>query len=71
MLVFAESVHLNGSSVGFGRGVDEEGNEVFFAGGWRAMYALGEAIEEAGEPLEVHLEEWQVLSIRPQACTHR
>ncbi len=52
-----------GCTVALGEGLDECGRAVSFAGDWRPMRAIAEALE-AGEPVEVYLDDWQVLAWR-------
>jgi hypothetical protein len=52
-----------GCTVALGEGLDECGRALSFAGDWRPMLAIAEALG-AGEPVEVHLATWQVLSWR-------
>jgi hypothetical protein len=50
------------STIGYGWGTDvEDGSEVQFAGDHRPMRHLGEALAQASEPIEVELEDWQIL----------
>ena len=51
------------STIGFGLGVDEESRRVRFASDWRPLRDLGEALVDTGEPIEVEVADWQVLSI--------
>ena len=52
-----------GSTIGYGLGVDEQGNLVRFVGDHRPLRQLGEALAGADEPIEVEVADWQVLSI--------
>lgn len=54
------------STIGHGWGLDEDGNEVRFAGDHREMRHIGEAMQHASheQSIEVELEDWQVLSER-------
>ena len=54
---------LPGSTISTGRALDDEGRALIFAGDWRAMLAIAEALE-AGEEVQVYLEHWQVLAWR-------
>ena len=51
------------STIGFGAGLDEDGRRVRFAGDWRPLRDLGEALAGADEPVEVEVGDWQVPSI--------
>ena len=51
------------STIGYGRGVDDQGNLVRFAGDHRPLRQLGEALAAATEPIEVEVADWQALSI--------
>ena len=55
--------HEAWSTIAIGTGVDSEGREVTFGGDHRPMAHLAEALEIAGEPLPVEIEDWQVLSV--------
>jgi hypothetical protein len=52
------------SSIGFGSGVNENGDHVEFAGDHRAMRNIGEAMQytTSNEPIVVELEDWQILA---------
>jgi hypothetical protein len=52
-----------GSTVATGEAVDAIGRAILFAGDWRPMRTIAEALE-AGEVVEVALEDWQVLAHR-------
>jgi len=52
-----------GSTVATGEAVDAIGRAISFAGDWRAMMAVAEAIE-AGEEVEVYIRSWQMLGYR-------
>jgi hypothetical protein len=51
------------STIGYGWGTDEDGNEVRFAGDHRPMRDIGEAMQHttSAEPVVVELEDWQIL----------
>jgi hypothetical protein len=54
------------STVGYGRGIDEDGNEIHWVGDHRPMRQLAEAIEsgvleDTDEFIELDLEDWQIL----------
>lgn len=54
------------STVGYGRGTDEDGNEIHWVGDHRPMRELAEAVEagvlqDTDELIEIDLEEWQIL----------
>lgn len=49
------------STVGFGKGVDENGEDVKFVGDHRAMLNIGRSLG-SDEPVEVELEDWQVVT---------
>jgi hypothetical protein len=60
-------VHMTpGCTVALGEGIDQRGRAVSFAGDWRPMLALAEALD-AGEVVEVTLGQWQVLAHRRAA----
>jgi hypothetical protein len=50
-------------AIGFGT-TDDGTVEVAFAGDWRPMMELGEAVAASAEPIETEIEDWQVLAIR-------
>jgi hypothetical protein len=52
-----------GSTIGYGRGIDEHGNVVRFAGDWRPLRDLGEVLAAATGPIEADVSDWQVLSV--------
>jgi hypothetical protein len=52
-----------GSTVALGEGLDEGGRAVSFAGDWRPMLAIADALE-AGEDVEVYLDPWQIIAWR-------
>lgn len=52
-----------GCTVALGEGIDDCGRVVSFAGDWRPMLAIAEALE-VGESVEVSLDWWQVISLR-------
>jgi hypothetical protein len=52
-----------GSTIATGEAVDAVGRAILFAGDWRPMLAIAEALE-AGEPIEVYLEDWQIIAWR-------
>jgi len=54
---------MPGSTVALGEGFDECSRAVSFAGDWRPMRACAEALA-AGEPAEVSLHGWQIISVR-------
>lgn len=60
MLVLVHSVETTSGSLAIGEGVDESEDFVRFVGEPRMMSAIGEAIE-AGEDVEVDVEEWQIV----------
>ncbi len=64
--VFA--VHIEPmSTIGCGKGYDEEGNVIAFLGDHRAMRHIGEAIQAALSvddlPVVTDLESWQVIAM--------
>jgi hypothetical protein len=52
------------STIGYGTGIDDNGNEVKFIGDHRPMRHIGEAMRWAkhDEPVEVDVEDWQIVS---------
>ena len=51
------------STIGYGTGIDENGNIVKFMGDHREMRHIGEALQNWGEdaePVMTELEDWQV-----------
>ena len=54
---------IPGCTVGQGVGLDPDGNEVTFAGDWRALLQCARALD-AGRTVEVYLADWQVLAWR-------
>jgi hypothetical protein len=55
-----------GSSIGYGAGFPEgdETKQVYFAGDWRPMAGLGEAIATADDPIVIDVPDWAILEIR-------
>jgi hypothetical protein len=53
------------STVGYGYGTDEDGNEVRWIGDHRPMRHIGEAMQHttSDDPIVVELEDWEVLSV--------
>lgn len=60
MTIWVSRIEPQGS-VALGFGKTEDGQDVVFAGDWRPMRDLAEAIEEAGEPQPAEIEGWQVI----------
>ncbi len=61
------------STIGYGSGLDDEGNEVRFTGDHRPMRHLGEAVAQATDDDElprVRLEAWQILRVSPPRWGH-
>jgi len=52
-----------GSTIGYGQGIDEDGNTVRFAGDHRPLRQLGQALAGADEPILVEVESWQVVAV--------
>ena len=52
-----------GSTIAHGRGTDEDGAEVSFAGDWRTMAHLADLLT-AGETVQVYVFDYQVLAWR-------
>lgn len=50
-----------GSSVGIGHAADAEGREFTFAGDWRPMLLIAEALHD-GVDVEVWLDGWEIIS---------
>ncbi len=70
--VFAVSIPAM-STIGYGSGLDDEGNEVRFTGDHRPMRHIGEAVTSARKDEElpvVSLEPWQILRISPPKVGH-
>ena len=63
MMVNVTHVQYSGGTIATGSGTDERGRTVTFAGDWRPMQTLAEAVESEGE-VEVYVPEWAVLSIK-------
>jgi hypothetical protein len=51
------------STIGYGIGVDEDGYRVRFVGDHRSLRQLGEVLAGATEPIEVEVEDWQIVSV--------
>jgi hypothetical protein len=52
-------------TIGIGFGTTDDGTvQVAFAGDVRLMVALGDAVAASAEPIEVEVEDWQVLGVR-------
>ena len=49
-----------GSSVGIGHATAEDGREFTFAGDWRPMLAIAEALYD-GQEVKVWLDGWQIM----------
>lgn len=60
MRVTVERVDYFGGTIAYGYGTDEVGDAVKFAGDWRPMRDISEALD-AGEFVEVDLEGWELL----------
>ncbi len=54
---------LPGAMISTGRALDETGQPLVFAGDWRTMLAIAEALE-AGEEVQVYLEDRQIVAWR-------
>ncbi len=54
---------MPGCTVALGEGLDEHGRAISFAGDWRPMLAISEALDR-GEPVEGYLHDWQVVAWR-------
>lgn len=52
-----------GCTVATGVGHDADGNEITFGADWRRALALAEALE-AGEEVEIVLDDWQIIAWR-------
>lgn len=50
-----------GSSVGIGHATDTQGQAITFAGDWRPMLLIAEALHD-GEEVEVWLDGWEIIS---------
>lgn len=62
MIVIITSIRPNtGETVTVAEGVREDGSPVTFAGDWRPMRDLARAFADIGEPIEVEIEDWQVI----------
>lgn len=68
MIVYVKGVSIAPmSTIGKAVGDDAEtGDVVVFAGDWRPMRDLGYALEAAGEPIPVEVEDWQVIARPPR-----
>lgn len=70
MRVSVERVNVPAmSTVGYGYGTGQAACgpvSITFAGDHREMRYLGEAIEEAGQPIEAEIETWQVIEVNPK-----
>ena len=55
----------SGLSIGFGIGVpvNDSTKRVLFAGDWRAMTGLGEAMAASDEPIEVEVPDFAIIAI--------
>jgi len=61
MKLTVESVHYEpGSTIATAIGVDENGQRWHFAGDWRPMRDVAEALK-AGEDVKVDVESWQIM----------
>jgi hypothetical protein len=60
MNVTVEAIERCEGSVTVARGIDDDGFIIRFAGDARPLAAIAEALE-AGEDVEVELEDWQIL----------
>jgi hypothetical protein len=52
--------HNRGESITIAEGIDEAGNKIRFAGDWRPLREIAEAIKQGEEP-EVEVPDWAVL----------
>jgi hypothetical protein len=62
-----ESPFLHGT-ISVGYGVNEEGEDVRFAGDWRPMSDIAEAVE-AGERPMAEVPSWAILSVSRKAAS--
>jgi hypothetical protein len=61
MRLIVQRIHHNpGETITIGVGTDDEGHEVRFAGDWRPMREIADAIERGEEP-EAEIPDWAVL----------
>jgi hypothetical protein len=59
--VHVHRVHIPpGSTIGYGYGTTDKGDEVSFAGDHRPMRDLGDALGRAHNPIPVDVEDWQM-----------
>ncbi len=58
--------YTSGDTVAVGRGTEEDGREITFAGDWRPMLGIAEAISAEEAPVSVEIEDYQVLHIGPE-----
>lgn len=64
-IVYIERVHIPAmSTIGYGYGKTESGQEIEIAGDHRPMRYLGEALAGAGQPIPVEVEDWQIVSLK-------
>lgn len=61
MLVKVKSIGEFGESVVTALAETEDGQIISFAGSWREMIIIAEALDENKEP-EVEIESWQILN---------
>ena len=53
------------STIGYGYGVNEKGQEVSFVGDHRPMRYIGDLMMSlAPDPCEIELESWQIMSVK-------
>lgn len=64
MRVLVTNVHIPAwSTLGYGKGIDEEGDEVAFVGDHRPMRDLGEALRDSEEPIEAEVGDAQLIPV--------
>jgi hypothetical protein len=69
MTVIVDSIHVAGhSTIAYGVGRSERDELVHFAGDWRPMLRILEAVQ-AGEEVTVELEPWQIVAVIPPEST--
>jgi len=62
-VMVASVAYMKAAGSGYAIGLTDRGDRVEFIGDWRALKNLREAIESAGEPQPVEIEEWQVVAV--------
>ena len=66
MRVEVTAVDYSSGGIAVGHGLNDQLETVIFAGDWRPMLQIAEALDD-GEIVEVELEDWQILSVHKES----